>query len=293
MTVSDRATLAAAAATVRVIAAVVFGLTMLRRMNFRYDLPPDLRFTPQNHVVPKMTTRVFLGMLTPSSNTILEAVTTAMLAGLPEVTAHFSRFKVTEIALSGPALAQFDDTEILRAAELLAHAKVNAIAWNGTSSGWLGFERDVRLCERIKGATGIPASTAMLALNEVLAMTGAKRVGFVTPYLDNVQARINANYEKAGFTVAADRHLRMQDNFSFSTVTADQMRQMTADVAAAKPDAIAIVCTNMRGAPLAEELEARHGIPIYDSISTTVWGSLRVAGVDPQRVTGWGRIFSV
>ena len=42
---------------------------------------------------------------------------------------------------------------------------------------------------------------------------------------------------------------------------------MTREVAAAKPDAIAIVCTNMRGAPLAEELEAgvrhpdlRHGV---------------------------------
>jgi maleate isomerase len=240
-----------------------------------------------------MTERVFLGMLTPSSNTVLEPVTTAMLAGLPEVTAHFSRFKVTEIALSGPALAQFDDSEILRAAELLAHAKVNVIAWNGTSSGWLGFDRDVRLCERIKEATGIPACTAMLALNEILEITGAKRVGFVTPYLDDVQARINANYEKAGFRVVADRHLRMQDNFSFSTVTADQMRQMTAEVAAAKPDAIAIVCTNMRGAPLAEELEAAHGIPLYDSISTTVWKSLKVAGVDTRRVTGWGRIFSV
>jgi maleate isomerase len=240
-----------------------------------------------------MTDRVFLGMLTPSSNTVLEPVTTAMLAGLPEVTAHFSRFKVTEIALSGPALAQFDDSEILRAAELLAHAKVNVIAWNGTSSGWLGFERDVQLCERIKAATGIPACTAMLALNEILQITGAKRIGFVTPYLDDVQARINANYEKAGWKVVADRHLNMQDNFSFSTVTADQMRQMTAEVAAAKPDAIAIICTNMRGAPLAEELEAKHGIPVYDTISTTVWGSLRVAGVDTNRVKGWGRIFSV
>jgi maleate isomerase len=237
--------------------------------------------------------RVFLGMLTPSSNTILEPVTTAMLAGLPEVTAHFSRFKVTEIALSGPALAQFDDSEILAAAELLAHAKVNVIAWNGTSSGWLGFERDVQLCERITQATGIPACTAMLALNEILEITGVKRVGFVTPYLDDVQARINANYEKAGFTVAADRHLGMQDNFSFSTVTADQMRQMTRDVAAAKPKAISIICTNMRGAPLAEEMEAAHGIPVYDTVSTTVWKSLRLAGVDTKRVKGWGRIFGV
>ena len=239
-----------------------------------------------------MAARVFLGMLTPSSNTVLEPVTTAMLAGLPEVTAHFARFKVTEIALSGSALAQFDDSEILRAAELLAHAKVHCIAWNGTSSGWLGFERDVQLCERIKAATGIPACTAMLALNEILELTNAKRVGFVTPYLDDVQARINANYTKAGYTIAADRHLGIQDNFSFSETTADQMRDMTRDVAAAKPDAIAIICTNMRGAPLAEELEAAHGIPIYDTVSTTVWKSLKVAGVDTARVKGWGQLFS-
>jgi len=237
--------------------------------------------------------RVFLGMLTPSSNTILEPVTTAMLAGLPEVTAHFSRFRVTEIALSGPALAQFDDSEILRAAELLAHAKVNVIAWNGTSSGWLGFERDVRLCERIREATGITACTAMLALNEILQIAGAKRVGFVTPYLDDVQARINDNYRKAGHEVVAERHLGMQDNFSFSEITAAQMRAMTGEVAAARPDAIAIVCTNMRGAPLAEELEAKHGIPLYDTVSTTVWKSLKVAGVDTKRVKGWGRIFQV
>jgi maleate isomerase len=42
---------------------------------------------------------------------------------------------VTEIALSPGALAQFDDAPILAAAGLLAHAKVDVIAWNGTSSG--------------------------------------------------------------------------------------------------------------------------------------------------------------
>ena len=240
-----------------------------------------------------MTDRVFLGMLTPSSNTILEPVTTAIVSGLPEVTAHFSRFKVTEIALSRPALAQFEDSEILGAAELLAHAKVNVIAWNGTSSGWLGFERDVRLCECITQATGIPACTAMLALNEVLEKTGARSVGFVTPYLDDVQARINENYERAGFRVVAERHLGMRDNFSFSSVTADQIRTMVRGVAAAKPDAIAIICTNMRGAPLAEELEAAHGIPIYDTVSTTVWKSLKISGTESNRVKGWGTIFSI
>ena len=240
-----------------------------------------------------MTARVLLGMLTPSSNTVLEPVTAAMLSGLPEVSAHFSRFRVTEIALSASALAQFDDTEILRAAEMLAHAKVNMIAWNGTSSGWLGFERDVRLCERIKQATGIEACTAMLALNELLERTGAKRIGFVTPYRDDVQARIDTNYAQAGYTIVAERHLGIQDNFSFSEISAEQMRGMTREVAAARPDAIAVVCTNMRAAPLVAELEAAHGIPVYDTVSTTVWKSLRLAGVDTRRVKGWGRIFSI
>ena len=39
---------------------------------------------------------VRFGMLTPSSNTALEPITWAMLAGTAGITAHFSRFKVTE-----------------------------------------------------------------------------------------------------------------------------------------------------------------------------------------------------
>jgi maleate isomerase len=114
-----------------------------------------------------MNARIRLGMLTPSSNTVLEPVSTAMVAGLPEVSVHFGRFKVTEIALSDQALKQFDDSEILRAAELLAHAKVNVIAWNGTSASWLGFDRDERLYERITAATGIAACTSVLAFREI------------------------------------------------------------------------------------------------------------------------------
>src|SRR5918997_1202200 len=133
-----------------------------------------------------MSHRIRIGMLTPSSNTVLEPVTSAMLAGLPDVTAHFGRFRVKEIALSERALQQFDPSEILRAAELLADAKVDVIAWNGTSASWLGFERDERLCERISAATGIKTCTTTLAYREILRRTQVRRVGLVSPYLDDV-----------------------------------------------------------------------------------------------------------
>src|ERR1700712_276350 len=212
------------------------------------------------------TTR--LGMLTPSSNTTLEPVTTAMLAPLPAVSVHFSRFRVTEIALTGAALAQFDDRPILAAAELLAHAKLDVIAWNGTSSGWLGFDTDRRLCERIEGATGIPASTSMLALNDILAATGVKRFGLITPYIDAVQHRIVANYATLGIDCDAERHLGIQDNFAFADVPPATLAAMIRDVAAAKPDAIGVICTNLQAAPLVAALEAETGIPIYDTIAT-------------------------
>jgi maleate isomerase len=230
-------------------------------------------------------------MLTPSSNTTLEPVTMRMLAGLPEVSVHFSRFRVTEIALTDDALAQFDDQAILAAAELLAHARVDVIAWNGTSSGWLGFDADVRLCQRITATTGIPACTSMLALNEILAASGVRQFGLVTPYVDNVQRQIIANYAALGIACDTERHLEIQDNFAFAEVMPETLAGMIRTVAAEKPDAIGVVCTNLRAASLVAALEQELDIPVYDTIATVVWKSLKLAGVDPRRVTGWGRVF--
>src|SRR5665213_2688506 len=202
-----------------------------------------------------MRERVLLVMLTPSSNTVLEPTTTQMISGLPEVSAHFGRFRVTEIALSNSALSQFDDGEILRAAELLSHAKVQTIAWNGTSAGWLGFDADERLCRRISEITGSAACTSVLALNEIFRLTGVERFGLATPYTDDVQAAIVKNYASAGFQCVAERHLRKRDNFSFSEVTREDIRSMVREVAQARPHAITIFCTGLRGAPLVEQLE--------------------------------------
>jgi maleate isomerase len=239
-----------------------------------------------------MPRSVRLGMLTPSSNTVLEPTTAAMLAGVADVTAHFSRFRVTEIALSDQALQQFDDTELLRAAELLAHAKVDVIAWNGTAAAWLGFDRDEQLCARIRATTGIAACTSVLAFRDLFARTGVKRVGLVTPYLDDVQSRIIANWSAAGFACTAERHLGLQDNFSFAEVAPEEIAAMTRAVVNEGCDAVAIVCTNMRGAGIAAALEAECGVPVYDSVAVTLFQSLRIAGCDPRVIRGWGSLFS-
>jgi maleate isomerase len=47
----------------------------------------------------------------------------------------------------------------------------------------------------------------------------------------------------------------------------------------------------MDGATIADALERELRIPVYDSIALALWGALRVAGVDPARVEGFGRLF--
>ena len=156
----------------------------------------------------------------------------------------------------------------------------------------LAIDRDERLCDRIKATTGVDACTSVLALLEIFERAGVSRVGLVTPYVDAVQARIIANFKRAGIGCPAERHSGLQDNFSFAEVAESEVAEMIRAVARQGCDAVAVVCTNIRGARVAADLEAELGLPVYNSIATTVWKSLLLAGVAPDRVRGWGGLFS-
>ncbi len=234
-----------------------------------------------------------LGMLTPSSNTVLEPLTAAMLADVPDVSAHFARFRVVKISMEADALGQFTTAPMLDAADLLADAHVQSICWNGTSSGWLGFDTDRALITEIETRTGISACSSVLAMNELFERLGARKLALVTPYLPEIQTRIIENYQRHGFDVVAERHLDDPGNYSFATYSEAQILDMCRAVAAEGPEAIAVFCTNFRGAGVAEVIEAETGIPVLDSVSTALWKSMVVAGADPKRVRGWGRLFDL
>lgn len=240
-----------------------------------------------------MNNRTLIGMLTPSSNTVLEPLTSMMLADLyPAVTAHFGRFRVTEISLREQALDQFEDEPILDAARLLADARLDVICWNGTSAGWLGFEADESLCTAITEATGITACTSVLALREIFQRTDVARFGLVTPYLDDVQARILATFGDAGFECVGERHFNDRGNFSFSDYDEDTIEAAIREVAESRPQAITTFCTNLRAARVAARLERELDIPIYDTVTTAVWKALRISGTDTTALAPWGRVFT-
>jgi maleate isomerase len=240
-----------------------------------------------------MTKPLRLGILTPSSNTSLEPLTSAIIADLPGVTVHFARFSVTKISLEKDALAQFTLDKILASAQLLADAKVDIIGWSGTSSGWLGFEADEELCDAIKKATGIPATTSVLAMNKAIAIYGLKEVGLVTPYLNDVQNAIIANYATIGVDMTKEDHLGKSTNTDFGAVSEETLDKMVANVAAMKVPAITTFCTNLYAAQRVAYWEETHGIIVLDTVTTVVWDMLRYLKVDSSSLEKkWGKLLA-
>ena len=76
------------------------------------------------------------------------------------------------------------------------------------------------------------------------------------------------------------RRLDIADNFSFSCASAEVLAGMVRAVAAARRQAITILCTNLRGTPLVEALEREIGIFIHD------FRQRRAVGVAPRRWRG-------
>lgn len=232
-----------------------------------------------------------IGMLTPSSNSTLEPVLSRMTWNIPEIVCLYSRIPVSKISLKEDAINQFDKYTMLKAAELLADAEVDVIAWNGTSGSWLGLDRDREICELIKREMGIPATTSMLATFEAFKRNNVKNTHIIAPYIKEVMECIIVEYEKEGITVVnADAcgvtNVKFMRNVSEEIINS-MMQAVTKDPA----DAISVVCTAFPLIHNVDFYEKQYGYTIYDSINVVLWETMLMVGVDPSKVKGWGRVF--
>jgi len=232
-----------------------------------------------------------IGMIVPSSNTCLEPMTYRMLGGREDVTVHSARIPVTRIALDQDSDRQFDTATMLSAAELLATADVDVIAWNGTSGSWLGVDHDRELTDSISQHTGIPATTSTLAYLDAFKTLAITTLGLITPYTADVNAAVIACYANLGLRVSGDVHLDLSDNEAFARVRPKELVPGAIALAGGHPDAVVVLCTNVYGAPIVEQVETATGVPLLDSVAVTLWRCLQLAGaaaLEPR----WGKLLS-
>lgn len=221
-----------------------------------------------------------LGMVLPSSNTVVEPTCIALLAGRADVTIHFARFRLTAVTVEDPARAYYDSGAILDAAMLLADARCDVITWNGSAGGVVGFDRDRKLVADIEQRASIAATTSSLSILDAFRRHAVKRFAMVTLNPPAMNATIKSHFATEGFECVFDTaRTDIADNFAMAAITPTTIAAAASAAARSKPDALIIYGTNTRGAAVVDQLEAALGIPVFDSVAIGLWGALERVGL--------------
>ncbi|MEP5088320.1 MAG: Asp/Glu racemase, partial [Paracoccaceae bacterium] len=109
---------------------------------------------------------------------------------------------------------------------------------------------------------------------------GARRLGFITPYVPEVSMRMRQRLEEAGFEIAGFGSFEEGDDSVVARITESAITAAIERVAAESPcDAVVVSCTNLRCLRIIKKAEDRIGVPVISSNLALGWHMLHLAGV--------------
>lgn len=232
--------------------------------------------------------RARIGYIMPSSGTVVDA---EWVPCAPKgVIFVCTRALIEKVNVDG---VRHMTDQYERAAKELASAEVSCIIQAGTPAGFIGNPGwDRELGERLTKLTGIPTVTMMTACIEALRELGLKRIVVATPYVDELNVKLKATLEGAGFEVLAFKGLGVLRNIDINKLPPEAAYQTARDVYRQAPqaDGIFISCggwPTFENIPL---LEHDLGVPVVSSNSAGMWMGFKLAGLPPV-VPGLGRLF--
>jgi maleate isomerase len=234
-----------------------------------------------------------VGVLVPSSNRTVERVTETIFARFPELGACYARIPYWGDNRSGGQKADgYDFDALLTAAELLAHAKVELICWNGTKGAALGFEPDRQLFSAIADKTGIPGVSTALATLDILSRLDISRVAIVSPGTEEGLAVIERGFAGAGIELVGHHCFGVVDNFTCATISSETLGEQAERLARTTcAGAVLIWNTNGRGLRAMAQVEQKVDISVFDSTSIGVWACLDALGIDMAPAADLGSLF--
>lgn len=234
-----------------------------------------------------------VGVFVPSSNRTVERTTERILADIPTVGACYGRITYHGDISGGGAPEGYDHDDYGRAADMLAHAKVEILCWNGTKGSALGFEADRTLVEMLNRRTGLPAITTALATLDLLSRADAKEIALLLPGTEEATKTMADGFRDQGIEVVATRSLGVRDNFACAQVEPSTYRRLAHEVfQEASPRAVLTWNTNARGLAAMGAFEGEEQPLVMDSAAIGVFALLDAMGIDKapaRRTCPWRR----
>jgi maleate isomerase len=185
-----------------------------------------------------------------------------------------------------------EPSELDDAAELLAAAPLDAIAYGFTSSAYvIGASAEAKMVRRLQRRTrGIPVVTPCAAAVDALHLLGARRLAlFDPPWFDAHLSRLGHDYyENAGFDVILAAPCGLPSDQT--TITPTTLHAWIIEHTPRDTDAIVIGGNGFRAVGTIAALEFDLDRPALTANQVLLWASLRAANTD-IRPADYGRIF--
>ncbi len=233
-------------------------------------------------------TRANLGLIVLQTDETIEHEVVPMMKR-PGVALYHSRIPMPP-EVSAQALAKMEEGLPVAAALFPTSLDLDVIGYGCTSAATVigpeGVAQAIRR-ERPEALVTEPITAAIEACHAV----DARRIGFVTPYVAEVSAKMRSMLEQNGCAVVGFGSFNEADDRRVARITAESILAAIETVAAQDNcDAVFVSCTNLRVAGIVEEAEARIGRPVLSSNLALAWHMLTLAKLDPSR-PGLGRLF--
>jgi maleate isomerase len=140
-----------------------------------------------------------------------------------------------------------------------------------------GLDFDKRLKESIATITGAFAITAAGALIEALSALKITKIGFASPYVQNVNDLAIEFLSDAGFeTVARAESDKPLSSIEQGALTPDNVYTLALQADSPETEAIVLSCTDLRAVEIVERLEAKTGKPVVTSNQAMMFALSRV-----------------
>lgn len=219
-----------------------------------------------------------VGLMVPSSNTMMEPDFHAGLGG--RATLHTARMFMEDTTAAGEN-AMLDEYT-LPAARDLATAHADVVVFGCTSAGALrGNAYDEQLCRRISEVTGAPTVSTIASVRRAIGESGARRVGIITPYVDELNVGIKASVEADGVEVARITGMGITENFTIARVTPDAIEDFAAEqLGDLDIDLVFASCTNFAAMQAIDGIGKRLGVPVVTSNQAVLAAALAEVGRD-------------
>jgi len=232
-----------------------------------------------------------IALLVPSSNTTMETEVPVMLRARERVrprdtfTFHSARLRMEDVTLEG-LRAMNDETERATTEladlrpDVVATACLVAIMAQGRGSH-RAAEAEIAAALDREHATA-PVVSSAGALVDALHALGARKVGIVAPYLEELTRLVVDYIEDAGVEVADAISLEVPDNRAVAALDPDDLERHWRRLDLRGCDALVLsACVQMRSLDVLEEVERRSELPTVSAATATTWAILRALDLEP------------